>query len=77
MSVATVGTRYQIVIPAKERKCVGLKPKQKVNVSVEEDRIILEPIGSQPVRGIMREMRDHIDATDYIRKIRQEWDGRA
>jgi AbrB family looped-hinge helix DNA binding protein len=73
MSVATVGARYQIVIPLKERKHVGLKPNQKVQVSVEEDRIILEPIGNQQLRGLLSELRDKNDATSYVRKLRQEW----
>ncbi|MCK5145203.1 AbrB/MazE/SpoVT family DNA-binding domain-containing protein [bacterium] len=77
MSVATVGMRYQIVIPAKERKKIGLKPNQKVNVMVKDGIIIVEPIGAQPVRGILRELRNDIDAVDYIGGIRREWDERA
>jgi len=77
MGVATVGTRYQIVIPLKERRRVRLKPKQKVQVSVEEDRIILEPIGKPPLRGLLRELRGKDNATAYVRKLRQEWEVRS
>lgn len=77
MTVATVGTRYQIVIPLKERRRAGLKPNQKVEVSVEEDRIILEPIGKQNMRGLLRELGDKEDATTYVRKLRQEWEKRS
>lgn len=76
MSIATIGARYQVVIPAKVRKRIGLKPNQKINVSVEDDRIILEPIGYRRIRGITREVRDGVEATDYIRKLRSEWENR-
>ena len=76
MSVVTVGARYQIVIPVKVRKRIGLKPSQKINVSVEDNRIILEPVGSQQVKGILRDIGGREDATDYIRKLRREWEDR-
>ena len=74
MSSTTVGARYQVVIPQKERSKIGLQPHQKLNVVVEGDRIILEPIGKQKIRGIMQELRDDQDAVDYVNKLRQEWD---
>ncbi|MCD6117434.1 AbrB/MazE/SpoVT family DNA-binding domain-containing protein [bacterium] len=76
MSIATVGARYQIVIPAKERKRIGLKPNQKVNVTADRDCIIVEPIGSQSLRGITRELNDGTDAAAYINKLRNEWNTR-
>ena len=77
VSVATVGARYQVVIPSTERKQLELKPNQKVNVSVEEGRIIIEPLGSYKIRGLMREIRDGSDPVEYIRRLRKEWESRS
>lgn len=77
MSIATVGTRYQVVIPASERRQMDLSPNQKVNVSVEEGRIIIEPLGRYKARGLMKEVRDGSDPVDYIRRLRREWNQRS
>jgi len=77
MSVATVGARYQVVIPLKERRKAGLQPGQKVNVILEEGRIVLEPVGQPKLRGLLREAGAPYDAVDYVRKLRREWDERA
>jgi AbrB family looped-hinge helix DNA binding protein len=76
MSEATVGDRFQIVIPAAERKKIGIRPRQKVKVQVREGRLIIEPLGSPQVRGLLNELRDGRDATDYVRYLRKEWEKR-
>lgn len=76
MSVATVGTRYQVVIPSPERRQLELKPNQKVHVSVEEGRIVIEPLGQYQARGLLREIRDGSDPVDYVRRLRKEWENR-
>lgn len=77
MSIATIGARFQVVIPARERKSLGLKANQKVNVSVEEGRIVIEPLGIFKARGLMSELRDGSDPVDYIRRLRREWESRV
>jgi len=76
MSAVTVGARYQIVIPVKERNRIGLRPGQKVEVSVEGDRLIIEPLGSVKAKGILKDAGAKADATDYIKKLRREWEER-
>lgn len=77
MILTTIGTRFQVVIPLKIRRGLGLKPKQKMQVWAENDRIILEPVKKQKIRGVLRELREKYDATDYIRKLRSEWEKRS
>lgn len=38
-----VSTKYQIVIPQKARKRFNVRPGQKLNVYVTDDKIILSP----------------------------------
>ena len=74
MTIATVGSRYQIVIPLRERKRVGLKPAEKVQVHTEDGCILIMPSRRHGWRGIGRDLADGSDATDYVRRLRAEWE---
>jgi len=76
MTKATIGTRYQVVIPLKERKQLNIKPNNKVDVVVEDDRLVIYPLSASNLKGIGRKVADGTDATDYIAKLRQEWEQR-
>ena len=73
MTSATVGERYQIVIPRKERKKVYLKPHSKVQVEARNGYLIIHPVTGKGLRGIGRDISDNNDAADYISKLRSEW----
>ena len=77
MTIATVGKRYQVVIPLKERKKLNIKPNSKVEVSAENDKLVIYPISPESFRGIGRDLSDEIDATDYVKKLRREWEERS
>lgn len=76
MSTGTIGARFQVVIPSREREEIGLKPHTQVSVDVREDCIIVQPLGGRRARGIGAELRDGVDATDYVRMLRSEWEAR-
>ncbi len=73
MTMATVGSRFQVVIPRRERERVGLEPHSKVRVEVRDDCIVLYQQANSTLRGIGRTLADGVDATDYVQKLRQEW----
>jgi AbrB family looped-hinge helix DNA binding protein len=77
MTIATVGKRYQVVIPLKERKKLNLRPNSKVEVTIEDDKLVIYPISPASFRGIGRNLSDGKDATDYVKKLRLEWDDRS
>jgi len=74
MSTATIGSRYQVVIPAAERRKIGLKPKDKVSVDVLENTIVIRPIDARHYRGLGEALRDGRDGVDYVRELRAEWE---
>lgn len=77
MTTATVGSRYQIVIPRAERAKIGLKPAEKVEVHAQNGQLVITPArGRKSWYGIGRELHDGTDATDYVRKLREEWKSR-
>ena len=77
MTIATVGKRYQVVIPLKERKKLHLRPNSKVEVTIEDDKLVIYPISPASFRGIGRNLADGNDASDYVKKLRREWDDRS
>ena len=48
METVTVSPKFQVVIPQKVRKALGLKPGQKVQVIPYDGRIELVPV--EPIR---------------------------
>ena len=77
MTVATVGKRYQVVIPLKERNKLNIRPNSKVEVTAEGDKLVIYPISPASYRGIGRDLTEEIDATDYVEKLRNEWEERS
>lgn len=53
MTITTVSTKGQIVIPASIRKSLGLKPKSKLVVKLTEDRqrFLVEPLPEDPIES--------------------------
>lgn len=53
MTITTVSTKGQIVIPAWIRKSLGLKPKSKLVVKLSEDRqrVLVEPLPDDPIES--------------------------
>ena len=73
MTTATIGSRFQVVIPAKERKQLALKVHQKVHIERRNDEIVIRPIGGSSFRGITKALQCNEDPVDYVTKLRAEW----
>jgi AbrB family looped-hinge helix DNA binding protein len=73
MTEATIGARYQVVIPKNERRRLRLKPGAKVEVQAENDRIVIYPAATKGWRGIGKDIADNGDASDYVKRLREEW----
>lgn len=55
METVTVSPRFQVVIPRSAREMLDIKPGQKVQVIVYEDRIVLIPLRRpQELRGFLK-----------------------
>jgi AbrB family looped-hinge helix DNA binding protein len=62
METVTLSSRYQVVIPLKVRKSLGLQPGQKVHVILYENRIELIPAKStKEMRGFLKGLNTSID----------------
>ncbi|HOV49663.1 MAG: AbrB/MazE/SpoVT family DNA-binding domain-containing protein [Anaerolineae bacterium] len=55
MEMVTVSPKYQVVIPMKIRRALGIKPGHKVQVIQYQDRIELIPLQPiQTMRGFLK-----------------------
>ena len=74
MMTATVGSRFQVVIPKDGRERLGIKPLSRVNVETRRDCLVFFPVTSRGLRGLGADLADGTDATDYVRHLREEWE---
>lgn len=74
----TIGPKSQVVIPKKVREIASeLTPHKKVVVRALNSHSVIVEI---PIKdwvgetyGMHKKIWDGVDATDYIRKLRDEW----
>lgn len=62
METSTVSSKYQVVIPRKVRRALGIRPGQKVQVIPYQGRVELIPV--QPIkraRGFLREIDTSVE----------------
>lgn len=81
MQQATIGTKYQIVIPKEVRKKIkGLKPGDKVNIqAIDRDSFSVktDPVSwVKRASGSMKDAWKDIDPIKELEKMRDEWEER-
>ncbi len=62
MQSVTISPKYQVVIPLEVRRALGLKPGQKIQVLLYDNRIELIPIVPiRKLRGKFKGINTHIE----------------
>ncbi len=77
MSTATVGQRFQVVIPSAEREQLDIQPGDKVAVQVVGDHLEVRIIDARQLRGIGKSLKQEADPVNYVRELRAEWGHRS
>jgi len=57
MPIVKTSSKGQIVIPAEIRKRLGIKPGQKVNLTIVDDKAVIKPLPQDAIkalRGILK-----------------------
>ncbi len=57
MSIATLSTKGQLVIPSQFRRALHLLPGDRVNLTLEGERLVVEPERTQQARLVQRRGR--------------------
>jgi AbrB family looped-hinge helix DNA binding protein len=77
-AVVTLSGKNQIVIPKAARKKLAIEPGDQLILDVEKDSLILKAKPksyTKHLRGLHRGIWRGVDATDYIKKERETWEG--
>lgn len=65
METVVISPKYQVVIPLRIRKALGLKPGQKVRVMQFDQRVEYLPVESLPeARGFLRGIETDVPRED-------------
>ncbi|MFH1943158.1 MAG: AbrB/MazE/SpoVT family DNA-binding domain-containing protein [bacterium] len=74
MTVTTVSTKGQIVIPAWIRKSLGLRPKSKLLVKLSDDkqRVLVEPLPEDPIESACGFLSGGVSLTQALLEERRE-----
>ena len=75
MKRVTLSSKNQIVIPREARERLGLRPGDRLDVTVDEERIVIERSDedlSESLRGLLR--RYYGDVRDYLAAERDSWE---
>lgn len=75
MTIAKLGGRYQIVVPKDIREALQLKPGDRLEVKVENGKVVMIPQVSHTSRlfGKHQQLWQNTDAVKYIRNERESW----
>jgi AbrB family looped-hinge helix DNA binding protein len=74
VTVTTVSTKGQIVIPAWIRKSLGLRPKSKLLVKLSDDkqRVLVEPLPEDPIESACGFLSGGVSLTQALLEERRE-----
>lgn len=68
MPTVTVSEKYQVVIPKQAREALGIRPGQKIEVTVYEGRAEFVPVrGMKAMRGFLRGIDTEVIAPESLR----------
>jgi AbrB family looped-hinge helix DNA binding protein len=70
MNTVTVSPKYQVIIPARVRRALGIRPGQKVQVIPYNSRIELIPLGPiKHARGFLKGIDTTVEREDARRRL--------
>lgn len=72
MTIATVSSKGQLVIPKEIRDTLGIKPKQKVILKVVKGHAVIEPLPEDTVEYFCGVFKEGTSLTKALLKEREE-----
>jgi AbrB family looped-hinge helix DNA binding protein len=80
MQSVKVSAKHQIVVPSAARRQLGIAGGDRLTVEVRGDELILRrrpARASDRLRGLGRHVWEGLDATSYVRGLREETERRS
>ena len=72
MPVVKTSLKGQIVIPVEIRKKLGIKPGQKVNLTIVGDKAVITPLPEDPIKALRGSLKGRLSLTKELLRERKE-----
>jgi AbrB family looped-hinge helix DNA binding protein len=72
MNIVKTSSKGQIVIPAEIRKKLGIKPGQKVALTLVEDKAVIEALPEDPIKALRGVLKGKPSMTKALLKDRKK-----
>jgi AbrB family looped-hinge helix DNA binding protein len=72
MAVVKTSSKGQLVIPAKIRKELGIKPGQKVNLTLADGKAVITPLPEDPIKALRGLLKDKPSMTKALLEDRKK-----
>lgn len=72
MPVVKTSLKGQIVIPVEIRKKLGIKPGQKVNLTIVGDKAVITPLPEDPIKALRGSLKGKPSLTKELLRERKE-----
>ena len=72
MPVVKTSSKGQIVIPAKIREKLGIKPGQLVNLTLEGEKAVITPLPEDPIKALRGALKGKPSMTEALLNDRKE-----
>ncbi|NTV34716.1 MAG: AbrB/MazE/SpoVT family DNA-binding domain-containing protein [Deltaproteobacteria bacterium] len=73
MSVVRTSSKGQIVIPVEIRRKLGIKPGQRVTLTLIEDKAVITPLPMDPIKALRGTLKGEPSMTkDLLRERKEE-----
>ncbi len=72
MTIGTLSTKGQLIIPVHIRRQFHLKPKGKVDIHVDKRGIVLYPIPEDPIQACFGVLKTKKSVTSIMHGVREE-----
>ena len=72
MTIVKTSSKGQIVIPVKIRNKLGIKPGQRVALTLVNDKAVIEPLPEDPIKALRGILKGQPSMTKALLKDRKE-----
>ena len=71
MNIVKTSSKGQIVIPVEIRKKLGIKPGQKVSLTLVENKAVIQPLPEDPIKALRGILKGKPSMTKALLKERR------
>lgn len=71
MAIVKTSSKGQVVIPVEIRKKLGIKPGQRVNLTLVDDKAVITPLPEDPIKALRGALKGKPSMTEALLEDRK------